>query len=57
MAFNIEPRPDIAIGTEGDDVYQLEECFQMDSAVTRAIKAIGDTRITADIIRLRKCSE
>ena len=55
--LHAEPRPDIAAGTEGDDVYLLGERFQMDGAVTRAIEAIGDAGVTADIIRLRKFSE
>ena len=55
--LHAEPRPEIAAGTEGDDVYLLGERFQMDRAVTRAIEAIGDTGVMADIIRLRKFSE
>ena len=55
--LHAEPRPEIAAGTEGDDVYLLGERFQMDGAVTRAIEAIGDAGITANIIRLRRFSE
>ena len=55
--LHTKPRPDIAAGTEGDDIYLLGECFQMDGAVTRAIEAIGDAGIMDDIIRLRKFSE
>ena len=55
--LHAEPRPDIAAGTEGDDLYLLGEYFQMDGAVTRAIEAIGDAGVMADIIRLRKFSE
>ena len=55
--LHAEPRPKIAAGTEGDDVYLLRERFQMDGAVTRAIEAIGDAGVIADIIRLRKFSE
>ena len=52
-----EPRPEIAAGTERDNVYLLGERFQMDSMVTRAIEAMGDMGIMADIIRLRRFSE
>ena len=55
--LHAEPRPEIAAGTEGDDVYLLGERFQMDRAVTQAIEAIGDAGVMADIIRLRKFSE
>ena len=55
--LHTELRPEIAAGTERDDVYLLREWFQMDGAVTRAIKAIGDAGIMADIIRLRRFSE
>ena len=37
--LHAEPRPEIATGTEGDDVYLLRERFQMDGAVTRAVEA------------------
>ena len=55
--LHAEPHPEIAAGTEGDDIYLLGERFQMDGAVTRAIEAIGDAGVMADIIRLRKFSE
>ena len=55
--LHADPQLDIATGTKGDNVYLLGECFQMDSAITRAIEAIGDAGVTADIIRLRKFSE
>ena len=55
--LHAEPRPEIAAGTEGDDVYLLGKRFQMDGAVTRAIEAIGDAGVMADIIRLRKFSK
>ena len=55
--LHTEPRPEIAAGTEGDDVYLLGEHFQMDGVVTRAIKAIGDAGVMANIIRLRRFSE
>ena len=55
--LHAEPRPEIAARTEGDDVYLLGERFQMDGAVTRAIEAIGDAGVMADIIRLRKFSK
>ena len=51
--LHMELRPDIATGMEEDDIYLLREHFQMDSAVTRAIEAIGDAGITVNIIRLR----
>ena len=52
-----EPWPKIAAGTKGNDVYLLGEHFQMDGAVTRVIKAIGNAGVMANIIRLRKFSE
>ena len=55
--LHAEPRPEIAAGTEGDDVYLLGEHFQMDGAVTQAIEVISDAGVMADIIRLRKFSE
>ena len=55
--LHAEPCPEIAAGTEGDDIYLLGERFQMEGAVTRAIEAIGDAGVMADIIRLRKFSE
>ena len=55
--LHAEPRPEIATGTEGDDVYLLKEHFQMDKAVTHAIKAMGDAGVMTDIIRLRKFSK
>ena len=55
--LHTEPRPNIAVGTEGNDVYLLGEHFQMDRAITRAIEAIGNAGITADIIRLRRFSK
>ena len=55
--LHAEPQPKIAAGTEGDNVYLLGERFQMDGVVTRAIEAIGDADVMADIIRLRKFSE
>ena len=55
--LHAEPQPKIAPGDGGDDLYLLGECFQMDYVVTRAIEAIGDTGITADIYRLRQSSE
>ena len=55
--LHAKPQPNIVAGTEGDDVYLLGERFQMDGAVTRAIEAIGDTGVMADVICLRKFSE
>ena len=55
--LHAEPCPEIAAGTEGDDVYLLGERFQMDRAVTQAIEAIGDVGVMVNIIRLRKFSE
>ena len=55
--LHAEPRPEIATGTEGDDVYLLGERFQMDRAVTQAIEAIGDAGVMVDILWLRKFSE
>ena len=55
--LHAKPHPEITTGTEGDDIYLLGERIQMDGAVTRAIKAIGDTGVMADIIRLRKFSK
>ena len=55
--LHAEPHPEIATGTEGDNIYLLGERIQMDGAVTQVIKAIGDTGVMADIIRLRKFSE
>ena len=55
--LHAEPLPEIAAGTEGDNVYLLGEHFQMDRAVTRVIKAVGNVDVMADIIRLRKFSE
>ena len=55
--LHAETRPEIAAGTEGDDVYLLGENFQMDGVVTRAIEAIGNAGVMANIIRLRKFSE
>ena len=55
--LHAEPGPEIAAGMEGDDVYLLDERFQMDGAVTRVVEAIGDAGVMADIIRLRRFSE
>ena len=55
--LHAEPRPEIPPGDGGDDLYLLGEHFQMDYVVTRAIEAIGDARLAADIHRLRCFSE
>ena len=55
--LHAEPRPKIPPGDGGDDLYLLGECFQMDYVVTRAIEAIGDVGVAADIYRLRRFSE
>ena len=55
--LHMEPRPEIPPGDRGDDLYLLGECFQMDYVVTRAIEAIGDAGIAADIHRLCHFSE
>ena len=52
-----EPRPKIPPGDGGDDLYLLGECFQMDYVVTRAIEAIVDAGVAADIYRLHRFSE
>ena len=55
--LHAEPRPEIPPGDGGDDLYLLGEHFQMNYVVTRAIEAIGDAGVTADIYRLRRCSK
>ena len=55
--LHVEPRPKIPPGDGGDDLYLLGERFQMDYVVTRAIEAIGDAGVAADIYRLRRFSE
>ena len=55
--LHAEPRPKIPQGDEGDDLYLLGECFQLDYVVMRAIEAIGDVGVAADIFRLRRFSE
>ena len=55
--LHTEPRPKIPPGDGGDDLYLLGECFQMDYVVMRAIEAIGDVGVAADIYRLRWFSE
>ena len=55
--LHAKPQPEIAAGTEGDDIYLHGERFQMDGTVTRVIEAIGDAGMMADIIRLRKFSK
>ena len=55
--LHTEPRPEIPLGDGGDDLYLLGECFQMDYVVTRAIEAIGDAGVVADIYRLRHFSK
>ena len=55
--LHAEPRPEIPPGDGGDDLYLLGERFQMDYVVTRAIEAIGDAGLVADIHRLRCFSE
>ena len=55
--LHAEPRPEIPPGDGGDDLYLLGERFQMDYVVTRAIEAIGDAGVAADINRLRRFSE
>ena len=55
--LHTKPRPKIPPSDGGDDLYLLGECFQMDYVVTWAIEAIGDAGVTADIYRLRRCSE
>ena len=49
--LHAEPRPEIPPGDGGDDLYLLGEHFQMDYVVTRAIEAIGDVGVAADIHR------
>ena len=55
--LHTEPRPEIPLGDGGDDLYLLGKRFQMDYVVTRAIEAIGDAGVAADIYRLRRFSE
>ena len=55
--LHAEPRPEIPAGDGGDDLYLLGECFQMDYVVTRAIEAIGDAGVMADVYRLHCFSE
>ena len=55
--LHTEPRPEIPPGDGGDDLYLLGERFQMDYVVMRAIEAIGDAGVAADIYRLRCFSE
>ena len=55
--LHAEPRPEIPPGDGGDNLYLLGERFQMDYVVTRAIEAIGDAGVAADIHRLRRFSE
>ena len=55
--LHAEPRPEIPAGDGGDDLYLLGERFQMDYVITRAIEAIGDAGVAADIYRLRRFSE
>ena len=55
--LHAEPRPEIPAGDGGDDLYLLGERFQMDYVVTRAIEAIGDAGVAADIYRLCRFSE
>ena len=55
--LHAEPRPEIPPGDGGDDLYLLGERFQMDYVVMRAIEAIGDAGVAADIYRLRCSSE
>ena len=55
--LHAEPRPEIPPGDGGDDLYLLGERFQMDYVVTRAIEAVGDAGVVADIYRLRRFSE
>ena len=55
--LHVEPRPEIPPGDGGDDLYLLGERFQMDYVMTRAIEAIGDAGVAADIYRLRCFSE
>ena len=49
--------PEIPPGDRGDDLYLLGERFQMDYVVMRAIEAIGDAGVAADVYRLRHFSE
>ena len=55
--LHAKPRPEIPPGDGGDDLYLLEECFQMDHVVTWAIEAIGDAGVVADVYRLCCFSE
>ena len=55
--LHAEPRPEIPPGDGSDDLYLLGEHFQMDYVVTRAIEAIGDAGVAADIHRLCCFSE
>ena len=55
--LHAEPRPEIPPSDGGDNVYLLGERFQMDYVVMRAIEAIGDAGVAADIHRLRRFSE
>ena len=52
-----EPHPEIPPGDGEDDLYLLGERFQMDYVITRAMEAIGDTGVTANIYRLHCFSE
>ena len=55
--LHAEPWPEIPSGDGGDDLYLLGERFQMDYVVTRAIEAVGDAGVAADVYRLRHFSE
>ena len=55
--LHAEPRPKIAPGVEGDDLYLLGEHFQMDYVVIRAIGALEDAGVAADIYQLHRFSE
>ena len=55
--LHAEPRPKIAPGVEGDDLYLLGEHFQMDYVVIWAIGALEDAGVAADIYQLHRFSE
>lgn len=50
--LHAEPRPDIARGDDGNDLYLLRERFQLDPIVARAVEAVGDSGVYADVYRL-----
>ena len=49
--------PEIPLEDDGDDLYLLGECFQMDYVMTQAIEAIEDAGVMANIYRLHHYGE